>query len=124
MRNHFPKIIISGLILTLAAATVLCCNFSWAQAASKAMPGCHMHKDKAQSQKGNGDCCIDKRLQAELPTKISFPIFQLIAGYVSLCFFFPKLFSIENQFNFAYLNGPPGPISPPPLYINLRNFRV
>ena len=128
MKRSLLKIVTFALIPTLSLATVLCCNLSFiktAQASTPAMPACHAHKAKASVPvKGNCECCKTKQLQADLPTKMSFDPVQVIIGQMSLLGSFQKSLFFKDEFNLAYLNGPPGPIAQTPLHISFHNFRI
>ena len=137
MKKQFLAIVNFCLIVTVSLATVLCCNFSATQTAAvgrssvvmskmeKAMPACHAQRNQADApMRTDCNCCISKQLQAEQPTKISFNPAPIFSSYALLDVLSQQSFAPKAEFNLAYLNGPPGPISDTPLYIHLRNFRI
>ena len=136
MKKYSSTILNFCLIVTVSLATVLCCPFSAKQAmatsgfsvnmskAEKAMPACHSQRPKADAtKKGDCSCCLNKQLQADQLGKISFNSALILSGYAFLNVL-PQSLVLKTKFNLAYLDGPPGPISPTPHYIHFHNFRI
>lgn len=138
MKKYPLKIAVFYLIPALFLANLLCCHFPGiksVQAADfrsvsmlkteKAVPSCHAQPNKTPAPvKRECSCCITQQLQADPPAKISLHIPQSIIGYLSVSVLPSAVFVLKDQFNLAFLNGPPGPISKTPLYIHLHNFRI
>ncbi len=128
-----------GLTLTMSIATVVCCpKMVLAQTGEvqmigvkdqKAVPSCHAPKAEAKNVNtekapaGNDcTCCITKQFRADCPTQITLNIPHF---YITLINAAPQLLvSEQNEFDGAYLHGPPGPASEIPLYISYHNFRI
>ena len=132
MKKYFYKILTSGLILTVFLTAVLCCHclktaeagyFPGLMNVAKPMPACHAHPGKTGGP-AQADHCCNPQLQADHPAKIFLKIPQTVNDFVLLSILFPQQFVFQDRFNLACLNGPPGPISDPPLYILSHNFRI
>ena len=130
MKKYLTKITVSSLILTFSLASTLCCHSFAATTPSSiktehAMPSCHAHKNKAAAPvKGTCDCCVTKQLPADSAANISLNIPKVILGDLSSNILSNPFSIIKTKFNLAYLDGPPGPISDIPLYIQSHNFRI
>ena len=128
MKTYLSKIAVSFLIVTFFLASTFCCHSFAATTPSSlktqhALPAYHAHKTSVPA-KGTCDCCVTKQLPADSAASISLNIPKIILGYLSsnvLTVQFPPL---KTKFNLAYLDGPPGPNSKTPLYIQSHNFRL
>ncbi len=131
MKKYFSKIIHFSLILPLALATVMCCQFSWTKPAAasvnieKSMPACHLHKNKPSTpSKNNCSCCATKQLQAEQASKISLDGLKTVNHFVFLSVLPAQSSALKTKFNLAYLHGPPGLYADISLYIQNHNLRL
>ena len=132
MKRNFPKIINSFLIPIVSLAAILCCNLSVirtaqaghsvAVAETEKLPPCHRQQKTESPAKKDCTCCIQKKVQADLPAKFS--LVPQSFDYLAVSVLAQPVALLKDDFILLYLNGPPGPTSDIPLYIRLRNFRI
>lgn len=131
MKNFFSKFVCSSLVLAVSLATVLCCNFAKMAEASSSVHKtthssscCPSQSDKTKIPGKANECC-NPQLQADFLTPNAFNIAFITTHYALLAILLsaPE-FSNQDEFQLAYLNGPPAHFSGPQLYIHFHNFRI
>ena len=120
-----PKVLISVVVaLAFAASIICCCTAKAFVQGALVKPACqHCPQKTAKSDSSKHECCLVKASAAE-----EAPVFTLAASVAKAVMAFEQttyaVVKIHTKFNLAYLNGPPGPISSVPLYIQSRSIRV
>ena len=133
IRTFFYKIMISGLMLAISLSAVLCCNPAMAQTGKAG--SCHSFLKKAakatgcphckpvHADKDDRSCCIEK-LPADQISKTPLNFSKTVTDLVFIDTLTEPQVVLEDKYAFVYPNGPPGPVSDPPLYIPLHSFRI
>jgi hypothetical protein len=130
MKKYISKITVFFLIPTLSLAAVLCCNMGLKPAEAsvvkvKKLPSCHAQEETSPApEQRDCSCCKEKKLQADLPNKVSVDTPQGVVSFLPLSILPQQILSPKDQFTFASLDGPPGPSSDIPRYISFHNFRI
>lgn len=130
MKNFCTKFISFSLVAAVSLATVLCCNFAkMAEASSSVQKAKHSSCCPSESDKNNtpakANQCCNPQLQADFVTPNIFDVsFQSTQYALLAILLFTPQFSNQDEFQLAYLNGPPSHFSGPQLYIHFHNFRI
>ncbi len=110
-----------------AVAVILCCCTQQATQIAKAsiaVPSCHAHKQKTDAPVSKDcSCCTAKKLQADSDGKLVIQVLQFASTPIILAHTAAAQPFIKQQFNLAYLDGPPGLSSEIPLYLLFRSIR-
>ncbi len=120
MKNKaFAKAGVSFLIITVFFAYTFCCSFSSLAQAERGCQACHQHTASTK------DHCCKTQYQADLPSSFSYnKAIQSATVFASLESLVDPISFPRAKFDLAYLDGPPGPISNTPFYIQFRNLRI
>ncbi len=134
MRTFFSKVMVSGLILAVSFSAVLCCNPAMAHTGKAGQ--CHSflvktgksasycpHCKPNHAGKDERPCCL-KKFPADQISKTSLNVSRTVNELVFLDALPKPEVVVKDKYTFAYFNGPPGPVSDPPLYIPLHSFRI
>jgi hypothetical protein len=95
---------------------------SVAAAETEKLPPCHRQQKTESPVKKDCNCCIQKKLQSDLPVKFS--LVPQSFDYLTVSALPQLVALLKDDFILTYLNGPPGPTADTPLYIHFHNFRI
>lgn len=114
------KIIVASFVgLSFLAMAALCCCVIKAQAVTQKVSRDHCTSQQAPA---GHECCLAKLIPIDAAHNLSlhFPLLWVFLAVAFPYIFLRPRLALKN----VYVNGPPGPLSVVPLYLQSRSLRI